>query len=313
MNDIQIHFAPLQGYTDAVYRKAHASVFGGVDAYYTPFVRIDNGVVRSKELRDISRVNNLPHCVVPQLIASSVDEFTCLASLFKEEGYTRADINLGCPFPKQTRLNRGSKLLALPEQTFEMLTLVKDFSSISFSVKMRIGWDDSSQFEKILPFLNELPLSHITLHPRLGTQQYKGEPDMSAFEQFYHACNHPLYYNGDIDNLDICAEIIDRFPLIAGIMIGRGLLSYPWMAVEYKSGKKIEQGERRKMLIDFHELLYEGYANQLEGGDHQLLSKLKTIWDYFLPDSEKKMRKKVIKSTSLNNYRLSVSSLLADY
>ena len=36
-----IHFAPLQGYTDSVYREAHTRVFGGVDTYYTPFVRIE--------------------------------------------------------------------------------------------------------------------------------------------------------------------------------------------------------------------------------------------------------------------------------
>ena len=36
-----IHLAPLQGYTDWVYREAHARVFGGVDTYYTPFVRLE--------------------------------------------------------------------------------------------------------------------------------------------------------------------------------------------------------------------------------------------------------------------------------
>ena len=38
MQDIlPIHFAPLQGYTDAFYRNAHAACFGGIDSYYTPF------------------------------------------------------------------------------------------------------------------------------------------------------------------------------------------------------------------------------------------------------------------------------------
>ena len=33
-----VAFAPLQGYTDCVYRRAHSEVAGGVDEYYTPFV-----------------------------------------------------------------------------------------------------------------------------------------------------------------------------------------------------------------------------------------------------------------------------------
>lgn len=35
-NLLPIHFAPLQGYTDAVYRLAHARIFGGIDTYYSP-------------------------------------------------------------------------------------------------------------------------------------------------------------------------------------------------------------------------------------------------------------------------------------
>ena len=38
---LPIHFAPLQGYTEAIYRNAHDAFFGGVDTYYTPFVRLE--------------------------------------------------------------------------------------------------------------------------------------------------------------------------------------------------------------------------------------------------------------------------------
>jgi tRNA-dihydrouridine synthase len=42
-NILPIHFAPLQGYTDAVYRRAHARIFGGIETYYSPFVRMEHG------------------------------------------------------------------------------------------------------------------------------------------------------------------------------------------------------------------------------------------------------------------------------
>ena len=66
-----IHFAPLQGYTDSVYREAHTRVFGGVDTYYTPFVRIEKGGFRNKDLKDIACDRNRQVHVVPQLIAST--------------------------------------------------------------------------------------------------------------------------------------------------------------------------------------------------------------------------------------------------
>ena len=34
-NRFEIHFAPIQGYTDWIYRNTFACFFGGVDAYYT--------------------------------------------------------------------------------------------------------------------------------------------------------------------------------------------------------------------------------------------------------------------------------------
>ena len=63
---LPVYFAPLQGYTDVVYRKAHAALFGGIAAYYTPFVRIEKGDFRRKDLRDIDFENNRGVPVVPQ-------------------------------------------------------------------------------------------------------------------------------------------------------------------------------------------------------------------------------------------------------
>ena len=45
--------APMQGYTEAPYRHFHARIFGGIDCYVSPFLRIDHGEVRRRDLRDI--------------------------------------------------------------------------------------------------------------------------------------------------------------------------------------------------------------------------------------------------------------------
>ena len=66
MDGTYIAFAPLQGYTDAVYRRAHWECVGGVDEYYTPFVRIEKGEVRKKDLRDTDPAANEAVPTVPQ-------------------------------------------------------------------------------------------------------------------------------------------------------------------------------------------------------------------------------------------------------
>lgn len=306
-----IHFAPLQGYTDRIYWEAHAQVFGGVEAYYTPFVRLEKDEFRKKELRDIASADNQIASLIPQLIAATPSEFGRIAMLFREQGYHRADINLGCPFPMQARLHRGAGLLPYKEEVAALLSMVHEFPDIRFSVKLRLGWSDNGEAEAYLPLLNSLPLEHITLHPRIGMQQYKGKVDMDGFSCFYAACNHPLFYNGDLNTLDDIRSLTDCYPRLRGVMLGRGLLAHPWLGAEYTASKEMSGADKREKLHVFHALLVENYSSRLEGGEHQLLARLKTIWDYLLPDAEKRLRKKVIKSSGLAAYNVAVKDLLA--
>ena len=185
-NILPIHFAPLQGYTDAVYRRAHARIFGGIETYYSPFVRMEHGEIRRKDARDIGPENNPGLHLIPQLIAPDTDKLEHIMSLFIEKGYREADINLGCPFPMLARRHNGSGMLPYPEEVKALLSEAIDrHPDIRFSVKLRLGWEQAEECLALLPLFNELPLAHIILHPRLGKQQYKGEVDLEGFEAFY--------------------------------------------------------------------------------------------------------------------------------
>ena len=48
---MKLYAAPLQGFTEAPWRNFHEEVFGGIDAYYTPFVRIERGGFRNRDVR----------------------------------------------------------------------------------------------------------------------------------------------------------------------------------------------------------------------------------------------------------------------
>ena len=219
---LKILFAPLQGYTTGIYRKAHAEIFGGVDAYYAPFLRIENGKPREKDLRDLE-TSNPQHSnsekqtyakTVPQIIANSVDEFKVLTDALIAKGHTEIDFNMGCPFPMQVNRHRGSGLLSDTQTVQAIMDEIKKMSStangtapIKFSVKMRLGQYSPDEAFALLPILNETPLVQITLHPRLGKQQYKGAIDFKSFEKFYSECCHPLVYNGDIASVSQICEM----------------------------------------------------------------------------------------------------------
>lgn len=311
-NPLPIHFAPLQGYTDAAYRQAHSRIFGGIDTYYSPFVRVEHGEIRRKDIRDILPENNRDIHLIPQLIASQPDKLEQIIALFIGQGYREADINLGCPFPMLAKRHNGAGMLPHPEEVKELLdTATEKYPQIRFSVKLRLGWEQAEECLALLPVLNALPLTHVILHPRLGRQQYKGEVDLDGFEAFYNGCEKPLLYNGDLRTVEEIQAVTERFPKLAGVVIGRGLLANPALAWEYRQGTKLSPDERTEKVRQLHAAVFNSYEEQLQGGDMQLLMKMKSFWEYLLPDADRKAKKTIHKTGRLANYLAAVDRLLS--
>lgn len=305
---LPIHFAPLQGHTEAIYRNAHAECFGGVDTYYTPFVRLEKGNFRHRDVREIGADKNRVAHLIPQLIASSKEKAETILALFIEKGYKEVDINLGCPFPLLAKRHNGSGMLPYPEEVKALLDIIPQYPQISFSVKMRLGWENEQESMELIDFLNDTPLRQITMHPRLGKMQYKGSVDLEGFAAFYDACKHPLVYNGDIMNTEDIHRITERFPKLAGIMIGRGLLANPALALEYKENRVLSNDELIGKVKALHTAIFNEYSDQLKGGDAQMLNKMKELWVYLMPEADRKLLKAIHKSGSLSKYQQAVAS-----
>lgn len=305
---MKLFFAPLQGYTDHIYRSIHNEVAGGIDEYFSPFVRCDGGTIRNKDLRDIAPENNSGISFVPQVIAAGADELVPLLDAVGQAGYRRVDLNLGCPFPLQTARGRGAAALANPNKVGQMMQLLQQHSSLKASVKMRLGFTSTDEGLKTIVILNNFDLQYITIHPRLGVQQYKGEPDLEAFARLKEASHHPIVYNGDITSPDDIDRIASLFPDLYGIMIGRGLLARPTLAKEWREGRECSEGERLATSVEMHRRLYE-YACRTLQGDQQVLARMQAFWEYQKPLVDKKVYKRLMKTTSLRNYEEAVRSL----
>ncbi len=303
-----IHFAPLQGYTDDVYRRAHHKLIGGVTNYYTPFIRVEVGEIRSKDIRDISPENNKNTPVVPQIIFNSRKEFEYLTQRIEEAGYKQIDLNMGCPFPLQAKHGRGAGILPHLHIIEDIISGIKEHPQITFSVKMRLGWQNNTEAEEIIKKLNEIKLKHIALHPRTGIQQYKGDVNMLIFDKLYSISSNPIIYNGDIRSIEDIRNIEEKYPMLAGIMIGRGLLSCPTMAYEYSTNNEWSVAQRISAMLQLHENLKTEYSRYLNG-DYQLHNKLRTFWEYSEPLIGRKPYKKIMKSGNLKNYNIAVEEL----
>lgn len=304
---IPIYFAPLQGYTEDAYRRIHHRLVGGVESYYTPFVRWEHGGVRSKDMRDIRPEFNVDVPVVPQVIAGSAKELRALLDVIIPLGYKHVDINMGCPFPLQIRHGKGAGILPHSDKVAEICSVIEDSKDVEFSVKMRLGLNDKDDWKEVLPILNDTNLKHITIHPRIASQQYKGTVDMESFEAFLSACKHHVIYNGDVLDVQQIIDLEESFP-IAGVMIGRGLLSRPTLAKEYASGNMVDDASLVRLIKDMHSQYFEHMTSVIPS-EAQQLAKLKTFWDYMENTIGRKSWKRIVKAGNMKNYLAAINDL----
>lgn len=308
---LPIYYAPLQGYTEAPYRRIHNSVCGGIAKYYTPFIRLEHGQIRKKDLREALPEQNDGIVVVPQVIANSGTEFSALVEKLITIGHNEIDINMGCPFPLQTRTGRGSGILQHPENVEEILLLaqrIHEEKGTRFSIKMRLGQEDAQEYLALLPIINKIQLEHVTIHPRIGKNQYKGELNMEAFKQFYDACEVPVVFNGMIAEPAQIQQLEQDYPSLKAVMIGRGLLARPTLAEEYANSRTLSDDEARKKVKEMHNLLFAHYQQAIEGGESQFVQKMHAFWEYQEPLFGHKAVKKILKSNSLRNYQEAISN-----
>ena len=187
----------------------------------------------------------------------------------------------------------------------KMSSAATETTPVKYSVKMRLGQNSPDEAFALLPLLNDTPLAHITLHPRLGKQQYKGAIDFNSFERFYNECKLPLVFNGDITTVSQINELERRYPKLAGIMIGRGLLARPSLAAEYKD---TSPQDLLGKILQMHQAIFDNACKTYQG-DSQILSHTQPFWEYLEPNVPKKIFKKIKKAGKLSEYKEAIEML----
>jgi tRNA-dihydrouridine synthase len=303
----RLWLAPLRGLTDAEYRSVYARHFRGIDLAIAPFITTHGGQrVKTSHVRDLLPVNNRNLPVVPQILSKNPDDFVRLANHLFDFGYACVNLNLGCPFPQVANKGRGSGMLPFPERVDGFLAATIPRLAGRLSIKTRLGRYSHSEIQTLIPVFNRYPLREIIIHPRTGIQMYSGQPDQEAFAACIHALDHPVIYNGDITRLSDLKHLTARFPTAAGWMIGRGVLSNPFLPGILKTRRDATENKITR-FYRFHDDLLESYTYRLRGPGH-LLNRMKGFWKYFAKGFQGSARehKQILKSRSLPQYRAAV-------
>lgn len=277
---MKIYAAPLQGFTQAPWRMLHRQLSpGDIDAYLTPFLRAEGDEPRARDLRDIASPLNEGVPTVAQIAARDAAEFALLADAAAEAGATRIDLNAGCPYPMLTRKGRGAALTESPDSLAAIGEEMRRCPDVTFSLKMRLGLTDPSAWRRSADVIAAMPLAMVTVHPRVARQLYKGELHLDEFGAMTGAWDHPTVYNGDLTTPADIDAVAARFPSIAGVMLGRGLLARPTLAAEWRSGSEAAAAARVEAWLQLHSCLLDHFEATLCGAA-QILSKIKPYLDY---------------------------------
>ncbi|WP_291862448.1 tRNA-dihydrouridine synthase [Marinilabilia sp.] len=296
--------SPLQGFTDFRFRNAVDKFFGGIDAYYAPYIRLPGQPeIKNSYRRDLLPENNRVGHLIPQVMTNCAEEFLFVAGYVQELGYKELNWNLGCPYSMVAKRGLGSGLLKHKEKIDDLLTRVSGESDITISLKMRLGYENSHEILDLLPLLEKHKIKSIVIHPRLGKQLYKGEVDLEQFQRCIDQTSHQICYNGDIDSVIKFRELRHRFPTIKCWALGRGVIANPFLAKMIQMDNDHLPDDWTDQFSRFHDTLFQYYEEALSGPGHILL-KMQSFWEYFsrLFSNPHKAYKNIKKAKNIKAY-----------
>ena len=298
------YFAPMEGITDSVFRRAHHAHFSGITRYFMPFISPTvHRALTPREAREVPKADSVPFAAVPQLLTKVPEDFLWAAGQCRDLGYDEVNLNLGCPSGTVTAKGKGSGMLRDPDQLDRFLEAIFKDAPLPISVKTRLGFESPEEFPRLLEIFNRYPITELTLHPRVRKAFYAGSVDMDSFRYCLENSNAPVCYNGNLSSVSQIEAFTREFPQIKSVMIGRGLVGDPGMLTP--------GGTTVAALESFLEQLAEEYC-VVFGSQRNAMFRLKENWRHLLCrfEGSEKLGKRLRKTTDIQEYRAIVREIL---
>ncbi|MBT3586792.1 MAG: tRNA-dihydrouridine synthase family protein [Halobacteriovoraceae bacterium] len=263
-NSKSLLFAPMEGITDAPYRRTILELYPEWDAVSTDFLRIPSqGSFSDKKILQhwgqyCQSNSDWAAKTTFQILAPVHAQVEQTVAQIQNCGIHSLDLNLGCPSRKVNSHGGGAFLLStIPELKVLTALIRKNFKG-TFSVKMRAGFRDDKNLLECLKVLQEEGVEAITLHGRTRDQLYKGVANWDYIKQAGDFLTVPLIGNGDVWSTSDISNMYHQTDCHS-IMIARGALKTPWLAGQYRRGLKESLFERTINLIKYFDKLEENY------------------------------------------------------
>ena len=290
------YFAPMEGLTDSIFRRLHHKYFPGVDRYYMPFLSPTiHRTLTHKEDRELPKADSVDFASVPQVLTKVSEDFLWAARVCADRGYDEVNLNIGCPSGTVVSKGKGSGILRDVPALDKFLEEIFASSPLPISVKTRLGLESPEEFPAILEVLNRYPIKELTIHPRVRKQFYDGNVHREMFDYAVANSVNPLCYNGDILSKQQAEDLVQRYPQVQSVMIGRGLVADPGM---------LSGGTDAAALESFLCELLAVYEVEF-GGSRNAMFRMKENWGFLHSrfEGSDKLWKALRKTTDVSEFK----------
>ena len=219
--------APMQDVTDLAFMRVIAH-YGAPDYFFTEFFRVHaQSRPEAHILRSIDE-NSTGRPVFAQMIGEDLGHLARTTELLLRHNVAGIDLNLGCPAPKVYKKNVGGGLLRDPAKVGEILALLRAAVPGLFTVKMRIGFEDTSNLDRLLDLVNAHGVDLLSVHGRTVKEMYRSEVHYDFIAHAAARARCPVLANGNVTSAPRAAAILAQ-TRAAGVMIGRHAIRNPWI------------------------------------------------------------------------------------
>ncbi len=276
-----LYLAPMAGVTDLVFRRLCKRL--GAEVMVTEFVSAEGILRRDDRTRHYTEFDEGQRPVGVQLFGADgprMGEAARKVIDWKEPDFI--DLNFGCPVNKVVAKNGGSSLLRncplLEQVASEVVKAVGD--QVPVTAKIRIGWDQNQiNAVQVARILEDCGIRVITVHGRTRAQGYSGLANWEVIQEVAESVRVPVVGNGDLaSGADVQRRL--RETSVAGLMIGRAALGYPWIFREashyLQTGvhpEPVSDAERWDLMTEHCRM---AVAAGLRGAERQVLQSMRS-------------------------------------
>ena len=263
-----LFLAPMQEVTTAPYRR-FCRMFGRIGLVSVPMLytkRIQNNP--RTVLSDLYKIEK-ERPISVQLIGSDLKALRESIDFLESYQFDVVDINAGCPSKRAVKAKEGGYLLNDLKKLSSLIKIATKYSSHLVSLKVRTGFNNSNNIDKLAKIVNKSSIDFITIHGRTVKDRFDDNAlNLKAIKELKELSKIPVVGNGSIDSPQSAKEFLD-FTKVDAIMIGRGTMGNP--EIFHQINKYLKEGvelvfnnslTKMKKHLDLYEHCIHNYLDE---------------------------------------------------